>query len=338
MARKVTSFDVARRAGVSQPTVSRTLRNLPGASPATRQRVLAAAKELSYLPSDSGRALSTRSTRRVAVVSEELTNPFYSELVQPLGRFLAAQDLRAVLITDSDGRGVDVDVLADGSYDGVILTTTRRRSALPRDLTERGIPHVLVNRTLDDAESPSCCPDNADGARQVSDLLAQLGHRRVASIQGPSDTSTGKQRAQALRAGLRRHQIPLPRAMVRPAPFDHDAGCRAALELLEQDPRPTAIVCGNDVLALGALSAARALGIRVPDDLTVIGFDDIRLASWPLVDLTTVRCDLEAMAATAVEMLQSQILGGAQRAATVRQPVSLVLRGTHATTDRSRHY
>jgi LacI family transcriptional regulator len=329
MVKKITSFDVARRAGVSQPTVSRTLRNLPGASPATRQRVLAAAEELAYIPSDSGRALSTRSTRRIAVVSEDLTNPFYPELVQPLGRFLAASDLRPVLITDSDRRGVDVDVLADGSYDGIILTTTTRRSTLPRDLTERGVPHVLMNRVLDHPESPSCGVDNGDGARRISELLAGLGHRRVASVQGPVDTSTGKQRAEALRTGLRRHGIPLPRALVRRVPFDHDAGCAATVQLLGQDAPPTAIVCGNDVLAIGALSAARSAGLRVPQDVSIIGFDDIRLASWPLIDLTTVHCDLEALARTAVDMLQSQIAGRTEASLTVRLPVSLVLRGTH---------
>jgi LacI family transcriptional regulator len=334
MAKKITSFDVARRAGVSQPTVSRTLRNLPGASPETRQRVLAAAKDLAYIPSDSGRALSTRTTRRVAVVSDELTNPFYPELVQPLGRFLAEHGLRPVLITDAERGGVDVDVLADGSYDGVVLTTTTRRSTLPRDLTERGVPHVLMNRILDQPESPSCAVDNADGARRISDLLANLGHRRVASIQGPVDTSTGKQRAEALRTGLRHRGIGLPRAMVRRVPFDHDAGYRAALDLLQGEARPTAIVCGNDVLAIGALSAIRSAGLGVPADVTVVGFDDIRLASWPLIDLTTVRCDLEALARAAVDMLQGRIAGRAGLPPTVVLPVSLILRGTHGPAPR----
>ncbi len=201
MAKQITSFDVARRAGVSQPTVSRALRNLPGASLETRRRVLAAAAELSYVPSDSGRALSTSSTRRVAVVSEELTNPFYPALVDPLSRYLAASELRTVLVTQTEQRPVTVDALADGSYDGVILTTTRRRSSLPRDLTERGLPHVLANRILDDAESPSCSVDNAAGARAIARLLAALGHRYVASIQGPTDTSTGIERAGRCVAG-----------------------------------------------------------------------------------------------------------------------------------------
>lgn len=329
MPRKVTSFDVARLAGVSQPTVSRVLRNLPGATAETRARVRAAAARLSYLPSDSGRALSTASTRRVAVVADELSNPFYSELVEPLARHLAARDLRLVLVTAAADGDVDAATLADGSYDGVILTTTTRRSSLPRDLSERGVPHVLANRVLDEPEAPSCAVDNTAGARLVANLLAGLGHRRIASIQGPVNTSTGRERAAALQARLRHHRIPLPRSQQRRVAFDHDDGQQAASELLAGGMAPTAIVCGNDVIALGALSAARAMSIEVPDQLSIVGFDDIRPAAWPLVGLTTVRCDLDRLAATAVALLADQLVGGAVVARTVRLPVSLVLRGTH---------
>jgi LacI family transcriptional regulator len=330
LAAKLTSFDVARLVGVSQPTVSRALRNLPGVSAETRQRILAAAGQLGYIPSDSGRSLSTRTTRRVAVVSEELTNPFYPELVDPLSRHLADSDLKTVLVTHARDHPVEADALADGSYDGVILTTTLRRSSLPRDLTERGVPHVLANRVLDVAESPSCAADNAGGAHAISALLADLGHRHVASIQGPMTTSTGRERAEALRQGLRARGIPLPRAMVRRVPFSHDEGLAAATELLRSSPPPTALVCGNDVIALGALSAAARAGLRVPEDLTVIGFDDIPMASWPLIDLTTVRCDLEALARTAVELLLEQMHTPSAAFAVRRIPVRLISRGSHA--------
>lgn len=330
MAKKVTSFDVARLAGVSQPTVSRALRNLPGTAPQTRERVLRAALELSYIPSDSARSLSTRSTRRIAVVSEELTNPFYPELVEPIRRQLAAHDLRTVVVTDTEHRAVGPEVLADGSYDGVILTTTRRRSSLPRDLTERGVPHVLANRVLDHPESPSCAVDNAGGARAISDLLVQLGHERIASLQGPLDASTGRERAEALRVGLRRHGIHLRRELVRRTDFGHDPGRRAAHELLDRTTRPTAIVCGNDVIALGVLSAARERGIAVPDELTVIGFDDIPMAGWPLINLTTMRCDLDALAATAVRLLLGEIAEPGRGPVEQRIPTMLRLRGTHA--------
>ena len=328
---QVTSFEVARLAGVSQPTVSRALRNLPGASAETRARVMAAARELSYIPSASGRVLSTSRTRRVAVVVEELTNPYYPQLVEPLRRELADRGLRMVLVTQTERGPVGVAELADGSYDGAILTTTERRSSLPRDLTERGLPHVLANRVLDVPESPGVSLDNADGIRQVVDLLVGLGHRELASIQGPTTTSTGHERAQALRAAVHGHGLALPRARIRRVAFDHDAGMAAALSLLDSREPPTALICGNDVIALGALSAVRHRGLAVPRDVTVIGFDDIGPSAWPLADLTTVHADLDAVARAAVSLLLAQIDGDAHPAMTVQRiPVRLVPRSTHA--------
>lgn len=334
MVKTVTGHDVARLAGVSQATVSRALRNLPGTSPEARVAVLAAAEALNYLPSDSGRALSTRRTRRIAVVAAELTNPYYPELVEPLRQALLAHDLRTVLVSDRpdplDRRAL-VDQLADGSYDGVMLTTTTRDSTLPRDLTERQVPHVLVNRVLDHPESPSCTFDNIDGSAQVARLLVDLGHRTIGAIFGPVDTSTGRDRAAGLQDALRTFGRPLRRRRIRRASaFEHDTGCRLAHELLSMSPRPTAIVCANDVLALGALSAARELNLSVPTEVTVVGFDDIAMAAWPLVDLTTVRCDLLVLASRSVEQLAERLSDVSHENALVRVPVELVARGTHA--------
>ncbi|MDQ2781598.1 MAG: LacI family transcriptional regulator [Actinomycetota bacterium] len=332
MTKRVTGHDVARRAGVTQATVSRALRNLPGTSRGTRQRVLRAAAELAYIPSENARSLSNARTRRVAVVSDALTNPYYPQLVEPLRRHLGSRDLQMVLVTETTGpagTGVSLEALADGSYDGVILTTTTRTSSRPRDLTERGIPHVLVNRVLDVPESPGCTVDNTGGVMRVADLLVRAGHRRIAVIQGPTDTSTGRERATGFRAGLRRHGVPLPRSLVRRTVFDHDAAMGAAISLLHSPDPPTAVFGGNDVIALGVLSAATTLGIRVPEDLTVIGFDDIPMAGWPLVGLTTVHCDLDALAQVAVDLLARQLRGGAVAPETRRIPVSLVERRTH---------
>lgn len=330
MSRTVTSFDVARAAGVSQPTVSRALRNLPGTSAATRARVRVAAEALNYIPSDSARILSSRRTRRIAVVAEELTNPYYAELIEPMRRHLAALDLRTVVVTDTEYQTIGPDVLADGSYDGVILTTTLRDSPLPAFLTSRQTPHVLVNRLLDEAESPSCAVDNAAGSAQIAELLADLGHQCVAVIAGPTRTSNGFERSQALIAGLKAHGIRMRRDMVQRTAFDHDEAADAARSILSRADRPSAIVCGNDVIAFGVLSAAQQLMIVVPEQLTVIGFDDIAMAGWPALGLTTVRGDLDLLAGTAVELLASEMQEPSRPAQVVRIPTSLVLRSTHA--------
>jgi LacI family transcriptional regulator len=175
--------------------------------------------------------------------------------------------------------------------------------------------------------------DNAAGALAVSKLVADLGHLHVAAIFGPLATSTGRERALWLRRGLRERGVALPRKMVRRAAFGHDSGMAAAHSLLEESPRPSALICANDVLALGGLSAARQRGVCVPDDLTVVGFDDIAAAAWPIAALTTVRVDLDLLAETTVEMLLAEIspARGQTTGAPVerRIPVELRLRGTH---------
>ncbi|AXT84250.1 LacI family transcriptional regulator [Aeromicrobium sp. A1-2] len=333
--KKITSFDVAKLAGVSQPTVSRALRNLPGTSPETRQRVIEAASSLSYVRSESGRTLSTRRTQRIAVVSEALTNPYYPELVEPMRQRLHENGYRTAIVASAGDDGVDLEALTDGSYDGAILTTTGRWSRLPRDLTEHGVPHVLANRVLDHAEAHSCAVDNESGAQMVCELLAEFGHSVVASIQGPADTSTARERDDAVRRALRETGIAVKRSLTRRATFTHDAGMEAAMSLLVSEPRPTAIICGNDVMAMGALSAARVLGIRVPEDVSIVGFDDISMSAWPHVGLTTVRCDLEALAAGAVDLLLREIRDPGQAPIVTRYPVSLVRRRTHGPANKS---
>ena len=328
MAKPVTSFDVAHRAGVSQPTVSRALRNLPGTSIETRRKVLAAAQELNYIPSASGRSLSTRTTHRVALVAEGLTNPFYPELVEPIRELLNELGYRTVLITDHAGDEVTADALADGSYDGAVLCTVSRRSTLPRDLTERGIAHVLVNRVLDIPESSSCTFDNRRGARSVGRFLAELGHQRIGAIHGLVEYSTGRERAAGLRQGLRDFGLHIRRADTRRVPFTYEAGHQAALQLLDRRDRPSALFCGNDIVAIGALSAARELGLGVPQDVTIVGFDDVPAAGWGIVGLTTIRCDRHRMAAVSVALLLDSMTGAAAEHHVIAHG-DLVLRHTH---------
>lgn len=327
--RSITSFDVAKLAGVSQPTVSRALRNLPGTSADVRARVTAAARELNYIPSSSGRNLSTRTTHRVAIVIEDLTNPFYPALVEPLRNALAVHGYRAVLVTDRADDPVTVDILADGSYDGVLLCTVTRYSTLPRDLSERGVAHVLVNRVLDVPESSSCSFDNVAGGRQVGEFLNGLGHRVIGAVHGTVDNSTARDRAAGLRDGLKSFGLHIRRVDTRRVPFTYGAGFQAACQLLDRPERPTALFCGNDVIAIGVLAAAKSLHIAVPSDLTVVGFDDISEASWGTIDLTTVQCNREEMATTSVELLLGA-MGGADTRREVLAPTGLVLRGTHA--------
>ena len=326
MSRSVTSKEVAARAGVSQPTVSRALRNLPSITPETKERVYRAARELDYVPREAGRSLSTRRSRRVAIISEALTNPYYPELIEPLRQELAHLGYRAVLVADSSDDVLTADAVSDGSYDGVLVTTAARRSRLAEDLRSRSVPHVFVNRTVDDPHSSSC--GFADGSALIADLLVEQGHRRIALLTGHPHFSTAFAREHSLRAALREHRVRIPERHIVHIDYSVDAGRAATLQLLRSADAPTAIVCGNDVVAIGALNAAHASGLRVPEDVTIIGFDDIPAAAWDIVSLTTIRCNLSALAEASVSALQAAIDG---EAAPVRRTldVSLVRRATH---------
>lgn len=328
--RTPTSHDVARAAGVSQPTVSRALRDDPRVTEDTRHRVRAAAAELGYVPSRRGRSLSTRATGHVAIVVSDLGNPFYMEAVEHLHRHLEQAGARVVVLTDPPEEPAIAEMLLDGSVDGAILTTTLLGSSLPAELAARGLPVVLLNRTVDDDAVDACISENVGGAHAVAAEIAALGHERVAALFGPADTSTGRDRERGFRAGLAEAGLKLPDRMVHRGPFSFAAGHRGLVELLERRAAPTAVFCANDVIAVGALNAAKALGVAVPGQVSVFGFDDIAMAGWELFALTTVRQDLAEMAGAATRLLLERIAEPGRAARHVVVPATLVRRASHA--------
>jgi LacI family transcriptional regulator len=298
-----TSHDVALEAGVSQPTVSRALRGDARVTDATRRRVLAAAERLGYVTSDRGRSLSTRRTSRIGVVVEELDNPFYLELLDVLHERLERADVRMIVLTPQRNEPERVERLVDGSIDGAILTTTHLDSPLPAQLRSRHFPFVLLNRTVDDPAFASCAVDNRAGAARLAEETLRAGHRAIAAVLGPETTSTGRDREAGIRAALADAGIALPDERTRRGRFTFESGYRGCTELLAAGDRPTAVLCANDVVAFGAINAVRALGLSVPEDVSITGFDDIAMAAWEVFRLTTVRQDLRRMAETAVDLV-----------------------------------
>ena len=326
----ITSHDVARLAGVSQPTVSRALRDQPGVSPATRANVRQAAKTLGYVTMETGRALATRQTSKVGIVSAELTNPFYAALPGLLSEAFAQRGYRTIFITERGDQPLAIEPLLDGSLDGVALTTSTVDSPLPEDLRHRGMPCVLINRTVDGAGCDACSPDALGIGEAVAELLISLGHRRLGTILGPAWTSTGRDCGVGFDRRLAAAGMAVDPALQHRGAFSAETGQRGLERLMRAARRPTAIFCGNDVIALGALNAAFVRGIEVPRELTLVGFGDIPMSSWPMLDLTTMRVDLAAMAQGAAELLVSQMADPTRLAQRVVLPATMVLRGTHA--------
>ncbi|MEU9521694.1 LacI family DNA-binding transcriptional regulator [Streptomyces sp. NPDC048224] len=327
----ITSHDVARLAGVSQPTVSRALRDDPRVSPATREKVKEAARALNYVPSEVGRSLSTRSTRRVGVIVTDLTNPFYPHVVAPLHDELGRLGYRMMLLTERSDEAVAQEELLDQSLDGVVLATATTDSRLPARLDRRDMPYVFLNRDTGRAGDYASVVDNEGGGRLVARELAALGHRRIAGIFGAANTTTGRERELGFRLALADEGIGLPEERVVRGPFEYETGYEALSFLLDAAQRPTAVFCGNDVVAVGVLNAARAAGLSVPGDLTVVGFDDLPMASWEVLRLTTVRHDLAELARQAARLLVRRITGRADPAGErLVLPTEFVPRGTHA--------
>jgi len=323
----VTSRDVARLAGVSQPTVSRALRDDPRVSEDTKKRVREAADLLGYVPSEAGRALSSGRTRRIGLLVTDLDNQFYSHIIAPLHRELEARGYQLVLHTETTDESVAERLIANG-LDGVILATTTVESVVPLRLRDRGLPFVYFNRTTAYVDADATVVAPAAGFEAAVDRALALGHRRVGAILGPQNTSTGRSRELALRAALEARGVAVDAACVRYGPFDTGCGDAAAGELLSLDDAPTLIFCGNDVVAYGALNAARRAGRAVPDDVSIIGFDDLPAASWPILQLSTIAYDIARMAREAGRLMVERIEDAPDEYAHVEFPTTFVERAT----------
>lgn len=329
----VTSVDVAEFAGVSQSTVSRVLNDDPAVRPATREKVLAAAAELGYVVNVSARSLVTRRTRTVGLVVADTANLFYPQIIHLMNRELAARNYQMVMIRESlEASGsLAGAALQELPVDGAIFASATAGSLTVKRFKERNLPIVLFNRDDPSVNAEVLLPDDQSGCQQVADHLVGLGHKRIGLITGSWATTSGRQREEFFRSALEGHGLSLPGEMVERGFLDHDTGSALTRKLLAVPNPPTAIFCGSDMLAIGALDAAAELGVEVPGKLSVVGFDDLEPASWRMINLSTVHQPLDDMAREAVAMLVDHLEGRReQRPGRKVFPVELILRGTSA--------
>ncbi len=305
----VTSHDVARLAGVSQATVSRVLRQNPKVRPETRDRVLRVLAETRYEPNAAARTFRTNRSGSVGVVVARLSYQLYPVMLEAIGAQLARLGQRMIVWDSEHGGDLPASrALRQGIIDGVILTASTRESEFLKDIVSPQAPVVLINRTVDDYPSDQVSSDNIGGGQRVAEYLLRNSRQRIALIGGVPRASTIRDRERGFREALQRAGVALPPHFYeRSETFSHASGQEAATRLLELGTPPDAIFCVNDVLALGAIDGARALGVRVPENLWVVGYDDIELASWGAYDLTTVRQPMEQMVAHAIDLLLAKI-------------------------------
>ena len=303
-ARRVTSYDVALLAGVSQSAVSRSFKPGASVSPVTLDKVMRAAAALDYIPNAAARSLSTRRSNLVAVIVSSMANLYYPQVLSDLSEQIARQGKRLLLFTLE--READIGkVLCDVwqyQVDGAIVASWLSDQQLA-EFARRDVPLVLYNRCPRGHAVHSVLCDQAEAARLLVSRLAESGHRQFAMIDGPGDSTTAQERKSGMLERLL--ELGLPAPVVVSGNYDYESGGQGLHKIIDRLGRiPDAVICGNDIMAIGCLDTARhQLGIRVPDAMSVAGFDALDASGWLSYDITTLRQPVQKMAADAVAML-----------------------------------
>lgn len=309
MHKKATSLDVAKLAGVSQSAVSRTFTAGSQVSEKMRQKVLAAAEQLGYKPNAIARSLITRRSQMIGVVMGDITNPFYPEVLRALTDKLQSAGLRLMLFTVAQDQVVD-DLLPrvmEYQLDGLIITSATISSEGIEECLKQRMPVVLFNRYVRGSRANAVCCDNVEGGRIIANLMLDAGLERLAIVTGSSDTSTSLDRESGFCSRVEERMLTPPLRVE--GDFSYEGGVAAARALLaDAAQRPDGVFCANDIMAIGFMETARnEFGLRLPEDLSVVGFDDISAASWPSFVLTTARQRIHAMLDATLEILNQGI-------------------------------
>jgi DNA-binding LacI/PurR family transcriptional regulator len=302
--------DVAQRAGVSIATVSRSVNHISTVNPELAQRVWKAIEEVGYLPNTQARALVSGKSRMLGLIVSEITNPFFPELVQEFENLAVAQGYEVLIgSTNYDPARTEslMRRLLQRNVDGVAVMTFGVEEDLVKKLVEREFPLVFVDAGPDLPNIHILKVDYAEGIRQSVQHLAALGHRTIAFISGPLTQRSPTARRDAFVRAMAELGLKVPAEHLVEGNHTMESGITAMERLIALPELPTAVMCSNDMTAIGALHALYRTTHRVPEDISVVGFDDIHLAQFMLPPLTTVQMSCRDLAAAAVEGLRAGI-------------------------------
>lgn len=327
---RITSLDVARRAGVSQSAVSRVF--TPGASVSTAmaERVRRAATELGYRPNPLARAMITGKSRIIGLVVAYLDNQFYPLALERLSHALQARGYHILVFMATNEPDQIEAAFADlmaYQVDGIITASVSLTADLTRRCADAGVPVVLFNRGQPGSGLSSVTSANIEGGRKVADFLLASGHRRIAHVSGWQGSSTGRDRQRGFLDRL--CEAGAQPLRVIDGMYDRDTAASAALDLAGQGA--DAIFAGNDHMAFAVIDALRGQGVRVPQDVSVVGYDDVPMASWGAYDLTTVRQPVNRMVEATVDTLLAQVDDPDRPAQKIEIDGPLILRGSART-------
>lgn len=314
-AASVTLKQVARRAKVSVATVSRVLNGKGSAQEATRRRVLAAARQLGYVPHYGARSLITRRTDTLGVLLPDLYGEFYSEVIRGIDHAAGRRGYHVLVSNAHADREELSRVLGTmrGRVDGLLLMSPALDGLVLKRFLPGALPVVLLNCRAEGTSFDSITLDNYGGAVAVVEHLYEVGHRRILMVKGPTHNFDALERLRGYRTAMRRRRLYTSARLELAGDFSESSGYQAARLALEMEERPSAIFAANDSMAIGVLSALADAGVRVPEDVGVAGFDDIPVSRFLRPPLTTVRIPIAELGARAVELLLPQLAEGRAR-------------------------
>lgn len=335
----VTIDDVARAAGVSVATVSRVINRTSKARPETAQKVLTAIKQLNYVPNQSARNLRRNESHVILALAPNFSNPYYSRILEGIGETSRANGYSVLICTtgsDETREKHSLEMLKNNRADGAIFLGCRKDSFWLREYVEKH-PIVQCCEFVPQLDCPSVSVDNYVAALESVRYLKKLGHRRIAMISSENKLISTQLRREGYLDALKEDGLVITPSYYAEADMDYSfaSGCRAAEKLLRQTERPTAIFCISDILALSAISVAQEMGLAVPGDLTVTGFDDVDYTSMFHPYLTTVAQPCYDLGRQSTELLLSKIRGEAHYKGRFHVPYRFVERESSAPPETS---
>jgi LacI family transcriptional regulator len=327
--------EIAKRAKVSTATVSRTINRVPTVDPALAKRVMKVVEDMGYYPNTAARALVSGKSRIFGLIVSEITNPFFPEIVQAF-EDIAVENHYEILLTSTvhDPKRMELAVrrMIERRVDGVAILTFGMEESLVADLRFRKVPLVFVDVGPQAAGITNIRVNYQEGIREAVSHLVKLGHKRIAFVAGPSNLKSAMARRAAFEAAIQENGLQVDQELIVTGDHKVEGGIAAMAQLAALSKRPTAILCSNDMTAVGVMREAYDRGISIPRELSVIGFDDIRLAEFTTPPLTTVRMSQKQLAEFAFQALRGEVEGpdGSANGKEVELETSLILRGSTA--------
>jgi DNA-binding LacI/PurR family transcriptional regulator len=335
---KTTIYDVAEKAGVSISTVSRVINNTGRISEKTKKKVRKVMEELQYQPSVVASALTGKRTRTIGLIIPDVANPFFAEIarsVEDHGRKLGFNLLICNTDNNPDTEEMYLSLLKQKSVDGIIIGTTTQNYSALKNLLQEHFSIALIAQDIPELTIDVVSVDDFLGGYMATSHLVSLGHKKIAIMLGNMSRTSDKYRLQAYRQVLEENGLDFDEELVIHTDYSMENGKRAALELLQSPQRPTAIFACFDALAIGVYQAARELGLSIPNDLSVIGFDNTILAAIVDPPLTTIAQPIHEMGRQVMNLLVQEIEGEKNTKQRVILPPELIIRNSTKEKGRS---